>query len=39
MIQEEHGAAVQPCRNGLKKAINQLELNLANEVKGNKKGF
>lgn len=39
MILEEYGAAAQPCRNGLRKEINQLELNLASDVKGNKKGF
>lgn len=38
MIQE-YGAAVQTCRNGLRKAITQLELNLANDIKWNKKGF
>lgn len=39
MILEEYGAAAQLCRNGLRKGINQLELNLANDVKGNRKGF
>lgn len=39
MILEEYGAAAYLCRNGVRKGINQLKFNLANYVKGNKKGF
>lgn len=39
VTQEEYRDTVQLCRDGAKKAKAHLELNLARDVKGNKKGF
>lgn len=39
MSQEEYRDTVQLCRNGDRKAKAHLDLNLAWDVKGNKKGF
>lgn len=39
MTQEEYRNTVQLCRDGLRKAKIHLELNLAKDVKGNRKGF
>ena len=39
VTQEEYRDTVQLCRDGVRKAKAHLELNLARDVKGNKKGF